>query len=132
MSDNEQRRVSQAVRWIARIAAALLAALILLIFVGEALSEGLGPLRHVSLRESVMMVAFAAMWLGLLLGWKWELYGGLLTILGIVAFYVSDYAFSGTLPRGPFFLLAASPSLLFVYCGLRAIKPRADASSECA
>jgi hypothetical protein len=61
-------------------------------------------------------------WLGLLLGWKWELYGGLLTLCGVAAFYLLDYLFSGTLPRGPFFLIFASPSLLFLYCGLQTRK----------
>ena len=69
-----------------------------------------------------MMVAFVAVWLGLVLGWKWELFGGLLTICGVAAFYLLDYAFSGTFPRGPFFLLFASPGLLFLYCGLQTRK----------
>jgi hypothetical protein len=71
-----------------------------------------------------MMVAFAVAWLGLLLGWKWELAGGLLTVCGVAAFYLLDYLFSGTFPRGPFFLLLASPGLLFLYCGLQARRAR--------
>jgi hypothetical protein len=99
------------VRWVARVASALAAGMILLFFVGEGLSEGIGPL---SLRESLMMTAFAVLWVGLLVGWAWELGGGLLVIGGAVAFYALDYAFSGTFPRGPYFLLLASPSLLFL------------------
>jgi len=108
--------------WIARVSSALAAALILLIFIGEGLAGGFEPLLHLTARETAMMVAFAAVWLGLLLGWKWELYGGLLTVCGVAAFYLLDYLFSGTLPRGPFFLLFASPSLLFLYCGLQTRK----------
>lgn len=63
------------VRWIARISAGVMAALILLIFVGEALAEGFEPILHMTIRETAMMAAFFAVWLGLLLGWKWELYG---------------------------------------------------------
>jgi hypothetical protein len=100
---------------------------ILLIFVGDALAEGIDPLLRMSFRETGMMVAFAAVWLGLVLGWRWELYGGLLTLCGLTAFYVLNYAFSGTFPRGPYFLILASPSLLFLYLGLRA-KTRADAT----
>lgn len=111
-----------AIRWIARILAGVTATLILIIFVGSGLAEGFEPLLHLSAREATMMIPFAAVWLGLLLGWKWELYGGLLTLCGLIVFYLLDYSFSGTFPRGPFFLLFASPSLLFIYCGVQAKK----------
>jgi len=94
-----------------------MAALILLIFVGEALADGFEPILHLTVRETKMMIAFFAVWLGLLLGWKWDLFGGLLTICGVAAFYLLDYVFSGTLPRGPFFLILTSPGLLFIYYG---------------
>ncbi len=105
-------------RWIARIGAGLAAAVMLLFFVGEGLAEGLAPLLDLSFRESAMMVAFAAVWVSLLLGWRWELVGGLLTLSGLAAFYVVDYALSGTFPRGPTFFLFASPGLLFLACAL--------------
>jgi hypothetical protein len=119
---NEKGKALRVVRWIARISAGLAAALILLIFIGEGLAEGFEPILHLTAREAAMMVAFAAVWLGLVLGWKWELVGGLLTVCGTVAFYLLDYAFSSTFPRGPFFLIFASPSLLFLYCGLQTRK----------
>jgi hypothetical protein len=112
----------QIVRWIARVSSGFAAALILLIFIGEGLTGGFEPLLHMSVRETLMMVAFVAVWLGLLLGWKWELYGGLLTACGVVAFYLVDYLFTGTLPRVPFPLIVASPSLLFLYCGFQTRK----------
>ena len=124
MTSKDGDRAVRIVRWIARISSGLAAGLILLIFIGEGFAEGFEPLLHLSIRETAMMVAFAAVWLGLLLGWKWELCGGLLTVCGIAAFYLLDYAFSGTFPRGPFFLTLASPSLLFLYCGLRTRKKR--------
>jgi hypothetical protein len=43
--------------------------------------------------------------------------GGLLTICGLAAFYLLDYLFFGTFPTGPFFLIFASPSLLFIFFG---------------
>ena len=119
MNGNKTLRI---VRWIARISAGIMAALILLIFVGEALDEGFEPFLHMTVRETAMMAAFFAVWLGLLLGWKWELYGGLLTVCGMVAFYLLVYLFSGTIPRGPFFLVFASPSLLFIYYGWQTMK----------
>lgn len=114
MPRGDDNRTLTIVRWIARVASALAAGVILLFFLGEGLSEGIGPLLQMTLRESLMMAAFAVLWLGLVVGWVWELVGGLLIIGGTVAFYALDYAFSGTLPRGPYFLLLASPSLLFL------------------
>jgi len=112
----------QVVRWIARVSAGFSAALILLFFIGEGLAEGFEPLLHMTARETLMMVALIALWLGLLLGWKWELYGGLLTACGITAFYLVDYLFTGTLPGVLLPLIFALPSLLFVYCGFRTRK----------
>lgn len=87
------------IRWIARISSGLTVALILLIFIDDGLAEGFEPILHLTTREIAMMVAFIAVWLGLALGWKWELFGGLLTICGMAAFYLLDYAFSGIPPR---------------------------------
>jgi len=126
MTNTNGDKTVRVVRGIARISAGGRAALILLIFVGEALADGFEPLLSLTVREIGMMMAFFAVWLGLLLGWKWELYGGLLTICGVVAFYLLDYLFSGTLPRGPFFLIFAAPSLLFTYCGWQTMKKQKD------
>ncbi len=112
----------QVVRWIARISSGFAAALIVLIFIGEGLIKGFEPLLHMTARETLMVVAFIALWLGLLLGWKWELYGGLLTACGVAAFYLVDYLFTGTLPGVLLPLIFALPSLLFLYCGLQTRK----------
>jgi hypothetical protein len=126
MEKRNGSKTVRVVRWTARVSSGFAAALIVLIFIGEGLIEGFGPLLHMSVRETLMMVAFVAVWVGLLLGWKSELYGGLLTACGVAAFYLLDYLFSGTFPRVPFFLIFASPSLLFLYCGLKTRrKPRA-------
>jgi hypothetical protein len=124
---NESKTL-QVVRWIARVSAGFAAALILLFFIGEGLIGGFEPLLHMSVRETLMMVAFVILWLGLLLGWKWELYGGLLTVYGVVAFYLVDYLFTGTLPRVLLPLIFASPSLLFLYCGFQ-IRKKPEAES---
>ena len=91
--------------------------MLVLIFIGEGSSEGLAPLLHMTPRETTMMIALSAVWLGLVLGWKWELFGGVLALAGVAAFYLLDYGFSGTFPRGPFFLIFAAPSLLFLCSG---------------
>ncbi len=122
MTNKNGSKAVRVLRRIARISSGVTAALILLIFIGEGLTERFGPVLNLSVRGTAMMIAFFTVWLGLLLGWKWELYGGLLTVCGVAAFYLLDYLFSGTLPRGPFFLIFASPGLLFLYCGLQTRK----------
>jgi len=122
MLKSNENKTLQVVRWIARISAGFAAVLILLLFIGEGLTEGFEPLLHMSIRETLMMIAFIAVWLGLLLGWKWELYGGLLTACGIAAFYLVDYLFSGTFPKVLLPLIFALPGLLFLYCGFQTRK----------
>ena len=102
------------IRWIARIWAALMAALILFIFIGDAAADGIGPIFNLTTREMVMMAAFLAVFVGLILAWKWELLGGWMIVGGMGVFYVLDFAFSGTFPRGVTFLLIALPGILFL------------------
>ncbi len=117
MSANTHSKLVRKLRWIARILASIMATLILLLFVGETLDEGVQPLLYMTFREILMMFAFFALWLGLLLAWKWEFLGGLLTLCAIIVFYALNFLFTGIFPRGPFFLIFAFPSLLFLYCG---------------
>jgi len=117
MSHNAHRKLVRILRWIARILASIMAAMILLFFVGETLGEGVQSLSHMTVREIVLMFTFFALWLGLLLGWKWELLGGLLTLCAIIVFYALNILFAGIFPKGPFFIASAFPSLIFLYCG---------------
>jgi len=112
-------KTMQSVRWIARIGATLMAGMILIIFIGEVISEGFGPLLQMSLRETAMMAVFIIVFMGLILGWRWEMLGGLLIVGGMAAFYLLDFLFSGTFPRGPFLLVIVLPGLLYVYSGLQ-------------
>ncbi len=110
-------KTAQIIRWTARVLGALMAGLILLIFIGEAVSDGLGPLSFLTLRESLMMVAFVLVFLGLVIGWMREKLGGWLVVGGMVAFYLLDYLFSGTFPRGGTFLLIVLPGILYLISG---------------
>jgi len=121
-----ESKVTKGIRWTARIASAITALLILMFFIGEDFEEGYQPLLHLSLKNSLMMISFFALWLGLVLGWKRELTGGLLTVCGLVAFYILDYLFSGSFPRGSFFLIFASPGFLYLYCGIKCRKSGKD------
>jgi len=110
-------KLRQFLFWTSRILAALLAALILLIFIGEGAAGRLGPLSVLTLREKLMMAAFSTAFLGLILGWLREKLGGWLVVGGIAAFYLLDLAFSGTFPRGATFLLIVFPGLLYLFSG---------------
>jgi len=63
--------------------------------------------------------AFVIVFVGLVLAWRWEILGGSLIVLGMAAFYLLDYLFSGSFPRGLVFLLIASPGVLFPVHGVR-------------
>jgi len=111
------QKIIQIVRWVARVLAALMAAFIAFMFAGNAVTDGIGPLFKMTLRELLMMAAFVAVFLGLILGWKREKLGGWLVVVGMVLFYMFDFAFSGNIPRGPFFALIALPGILFMLAG---------------
>ena len=111
------QKIIQIIRWIARILAALMVAFIAFMFVGNAAADGIGPLFDLNVREILMMVSFVIVFLGLILGWKREKLGGWLVVGGIVLFYVFDFAFSGSFPRGPFFPMIALPGILFLIAG---------------
>jgi len=104
----------QILRWIARVWAALMTALIMFIFIGDALADGIGPIFNLTVREILMMVAFLTVFVGLILAWKWERLGGWLIVGGMVAFYIIDFVSSGTFPRGGTFLMIALPGILYL------------------
>ena len=107
--------VLEVMRWIARVMATLSAALILFIFIGSAIEDGIGGLSHLPWRDRLMFVAFGAVWLGLVLGWKWELLSGLLIVIGSIAFHLIYYIFSGGFPRGTIFWVFALPGVIYLF-----------------
>ena len=104
----------QVIRWIARIWAALMLAFMLFMFIAHIVEDGIGPEFSLTLRESLMMVSMIASIAGLALAWKWERLGGILTVGGMAAFYLFDFAFSGSFPRTPTFFVVAFPGILFL------------------
>lgn len=118
MTPNPDFTLLKGIRWTARIWASLSAAFILLTLLGHAVPDGLKPLLALTTRETLMMIAFLSFWSGLVLGWFWELLGGFLVLASMAAFYILDYSFSGTFPRGPYFALLAVPGVLYLIAGL--------------
>ena len=111
-------KTTRIIRWTARIWASLMAAMIAVIFVGHAVEDGIGPFLNMTIRDSLMMVVFAATWFGLVLGWKWERLGGFLIVGGMAVFYLFDYLLSGSFPQGAFFSVIAFPGVLFLLASL--------------
>ncbi len=91
-------------RWIARIGSLVVVGFLLLFLFGE----GLTPITVLHLCFPLGVV------LGLIVAWFLEGIGATITIVSIAAFYLIHYRQSGTLPSGPFFLIATAPSVFFL------------------
>lgn len=106
-------RATRIIRWIARGWTIASIGLVLLIFLGEILfphAEASFRLRDVILFTFFPIGTFA----GMILAWRWELWGGALTVGSMVGFYVALWVMDGRFPRGPYFLLIAAPGFLFL------------------
>jgi hypothetical protein len=97
------------IRWTARIWSVPSIAALLLPY----LMEGLYWLQAESIREVIGHVCFFAVLADLILAWRWEGWGGGLTVAGLVVFYIAWWL-HGKSPRGPFFVLIAAPGFLFL------------------
>ncbi|MEI8279793.1 MAG: hypothetical protein WCG87_08500 [Bacteroidota bacterium] len=107
-------------RWIARILAILIAGFILLMFVGESL-ESHGPSTPISTKNIFLLTIFFFAWLGLVLSWKYEWIGSLITIIGIATMSVImaiSYIMNGIAPFPKALVLSwiCIPSILFLIC----------------
>jgi hypothetical protein len=104
-------------RWTARIIAALMLGLFLFFAIGE----GLPNLLTVAPVIQAEFVAFALIFGGIVVGWRWELVGGLLSLLSAGLFYVAVLS-SGVGNRSawwPFVALALPGALLITSAFLR-------------
>ncbi len=99
-------------RYIARAWSLLSLGFVLIFIVGETINPT-GPAPTPS--EWVGLSLFpGGVSLGLLLAWRYERGGGLLSLLSMGVFYVWSYTRSGRWPGGPYFLLVALPGLFFI------------------
>lgn len=102
--------IGKMVHWLARITAALVIAFFLLFFIGEG---GFCVLK-LTFREVLLMLSMLTIVYGLAEGWNNEKLGGLLTIGGLIAFYIFNKVFSGSWPGGPWFSFMAFPAVLYL------------------
>ncbi len=102
--------IGKIVHWLARLTAALMIALFLLFFIGEG---GFCVLK-LTFREVFVMLSMLTIVYGLAEGWKSEKLGGLLTIVGLIAFYIFNKIFNGNWPDGPWFVFMVFPAVLYL------------------
>ncbi len=100
------------VLWVARVWSLINLGFVILIMGGELLTPHAPP--PTSARDIISMAFFLGMCLGLVIAWRWEAIGGVITLAGLAAFYITLYLADGRLPRGPYFVLVAAPGILFL------------------
>ena len=106
------------IRWTARVLSVLTFLFLLLFFVGEGIM-GNDPLIMPSVQEWLLLIWFPiGLLIGLGLGWRDEMWGGLIGVGSMFLFYITDILFTGTPPSGIAFPLLALPAFLFLYLGI--------------
>lgn len=115
-----QATLAEIFRWIARLGS-LVSIFILALFVFGGQEE----LKFLSANEVLGFCLFPiTVVAGFLIAWKWELVGGLVSILGLIGFYLWNFASSGSLATGPWFIIFSSPAFVFflAWC----LKPKSN------
>ncbi len=104
-------------RWMARGFTVVLMVLVIALVIGE----GMPNLLNRPGFEVLQLFAFAVVLAGLLIGFRWELLGGVAVLSGLVVFYLINLAAVGKVPGGlfPWFFIAG---LLFLVSGLSSRK----------
>ena len=110
-----QARVKR-IRWFARIFGLLVILLLCIVFVPEFAGRlGLAPpppggLPSLSTADAIQFYSMAIILIGLVVGWKWELAGGVITLLpGIIDGFLN--------PRSVIFVsVIVAPGILFLVC----------------
>jgi len=102
--------IGKIVHWLARITAALMVAFFLLFFI----FDGGFCVLKLTVREVFLMLSMLTIIYGLAEGWNNEKNGGLLTVVGLLAFYVLNKVFIGSWPGGPWFAFMALPAVLYL------------------
>jgi hypothetical protein len=100
----------QILHWLAR-ALSIVSIFVLLLFV---VGEGVNPAALRS-REWILMIFFPiGVIAGMAVAWGREGLGGAITVVSLIAFYLTHLLFSGGFPRGWAFVAFASPGFLFL------------------
>ena len=102
------------IKWIARVLSILCIGFILLMFIGSGLQEGFNPSQF-TFRDVIGLFFFPfGICVGMVIAWRWEGLGGIITIGSLLFFYASLRIMNGRFPRGPYFIILSSPGILFL------------------
>jgi hypothetical protein len=101
------------IRWLARIIGTLSVAVVLFLFVAESVEK-----RRIDIEsDRIPMTAFMFLaFIGLIMAWKWEGFGGAMALGGLIAFNILAPASPA---KGGIFVITGLyglPALLFVFC----------------
>jgi hypothetical protein len=107
-------RISNSVRWIARVTGLGIVGLVVLFFIG---TDGFNPAK-LSPVESVQMLFFLTFCFGLLVAWRWELIGAGMATAAILCFFMVNLMKTGAFPRGWVWMLMPLPGLFLLLCWL--------------
>ncbi|MBL8810152.1 MAG: hypothetical protein JNM43_08250 [Planctomycetaceae bacterium] len=118
MSDSALKHVPAEItfsglKWLARFSSlASIGLLGLFLFGGE---ESMTP----TLREAVAMVFFPfGVVAGMIIGWKYELRGGVVSVISLALFYAVMAIMGRGIPTAPWFVVFTLPGILFLTAGL--------------
>jgi len=95
-------------RWTARVSAVILFAMWLVYMVADMLRPGIEPIR---LNMYGQAAALAIVFAGYAVGWRQELVGGIVVIVGVLAFFSVVLATTGVVPQLAMLLFAAPGAL---------------------
>jgi len=105
--------IEAGLRWTARLLAAALVGLVVVIFVGE----GFNPLKLKAV-EAIQMTFFLTTCVGMVVAWRWPFLGGAMATAGMLCFFAVEFAVTGGLPKGLVFHLMLLTGLLFLLSAL--------------
>ena len=101
--------VASLCRWTARIAGILLVVVLLAFAIGE----GIPNLLTLPIWDQIAFLGLALIMVGILLGWRFELAGGIMALVGYFLVFVSLFIGKGLALPG-FFIALALPGVLYI------------------
>jgi hypothetical protein len=101
-------------RWTARILSILSIGVVLLFMIGEGFN-----LSGFKTKTFFMALFFPiGFYLGMMVAWKREGLGGMITVASLAAFYIVHMITSTRFPKGPTLVILALPGFLFLVYGV--------------
>ena len=99
-------------QWVARLSGLALFLMVLAIAVGEGGPPN--PLRQ-PWPVAIELVLMFIMWLGLIVAWRWEVLGAIMTLAGLIGFNIVELSVNAKLAGGAFPLFAIPPVLYLAH-----------------